>query len=62
MRTRHRSPHTNDVVERWFETLKFERLYHEEIPRGIDLAESSTNTTQSDPTKRSLGGAPSTPT
>ena len=27
VRTRHRSPHTNGVVERWFETLKYERLY-----------------------------------
>ena len=34
---RHRSPWTNGVVERWFETLKYERLYREEIPSGIDL-------------------------
>ena len=39
MRTRHRSPWTNGVVERWFETLKYERLYREEIPSGIDLAD-----------------------
>ena len=39
VRTRHRAPHTNGVVERWFETLKYERLYREEIPSGIDLAD-----------------------
>lgn len=38
VRTRHRSPHTNGVVERWFESLKYERLYREEIPSGVDLA------------------------
>jgi hypothetical protein len=26
VRTRHRSPHTNGVIERWFESLKYERL------------------------------------
>ena len=39
VRTRHRAPWTNGVVERWFETLKYERLYREEIPSGIDLAD-----------------------
>ena len=39
VRTRHRAPHTNGVVERWFETLKYERLYREEIPSGPDLAD-----------------------
>ena len=39
VRTRHRSPHTNGVIERWFEALKYERLYREDIPDGIDLAE-----------------------
>ena len=38
MRTRHRSPHTNGVIERWFEALKYERLYREDIADGIDLA------------------------
>ena len=38
VQTRHRAPHTNGVVERWFETLKYERLWCEEIPSGIDLA------------------------
>ena len=39
VRTRHRSPHTNGVIERWFEALKYERLYREHIADGIDLAE-----------------------
>ena len=34
-----RSPHTNGVIERWFEALKYERLYREDIADGIDLAE-----------------------
>ena len=38
VRTRHRAPHTNGVVERWFETIKYEHLYRDEIPSGIDLA------------------------
>jgi transposase InsO family protein len=38
VRTRHRSPHTNGVIERWFEAVKYERLYREEIATGIDLA------------------------
>ena len=38
MRTRHRSPHTNGVIERWFEALQYERLYREDIADGIDLA------------------------
>ena len=39
VRTRHRSPHTNGVVERWFETLKYEHHWCEEISSGIDLAD-----------------------
>ena len=39
VRTRHRSPHTNGVIERWFEALKYEHLYREDIPDGIDLTE-----------------------
>ena len=27
------------VVERWFETLKYERLYREEIPSGPEFAD-----------------------
>ena len=38
VRTRHRSPHTNGVIERWFEALKYERLYRHDIADGIDLA------------------------
>ena len=34
VRTRHRSPHTNGVVERWFESLKYERLYRDGHPPG----------------------------
>ncbi|WP_423918855.1 transposase [Candidatus Poriferisodalis sp.] len=37
VRTRHRSPHTNGVIERWFEALKYERLYRHDIATGIDL-------------------------
>ena len=39
VRTRHRSPWTNGDLERWFGTLKYERLWCEEIPSGIDLAD-----------------------
>ena len=39
VRTRHRAPHTNGVVERWFETLKYERHWCEDIPSGPDLAD-----------------------
>ena len=39
VRTRHRSPHTNGVIERWYEALKYERLYREDIADGIDLAQ-----------------------
>ena len=36
---RHRAPHTNGVVERWFESLKYEHLYRHDIASGIDLAD-----------------------
>lgn len=39
VRTRHRSPHTNGVIERWFEAVKYERLYREDIPTGLDLVD-----------------------
>ena len=39
VRTRHRAPHTNGVVERWFESLKYEHLYRHDIASGIDLAD-----------------------
>ncbi|MEM9518054.1 MAG: integrase core domain-containing protein [Actinomycetota bacterium] len=38
VRTRHKSPHTNGVIERWFQTLKYQRLYRHDIADGIDLA------------------------
>ena len=40
VRTRHRSPHTNGVVERWIESLKYERLYRHDIASGVELADS----------------------
>ncbi len=39
VRTRHRAPHTNGVVERWFESLKYEHLYRHDIANGIDLSD-----------------------
>lgn len=39
VRTRHRSPHTNGAIERWYESLKCERLYRHDIATGIDLAD-----------------------
>ena len=39
VRTRHRSPWTNGVVERWFESLKYEHLYRHDIANGLDLAD-----------------------
>ena len=39
VRTRHRSPHTNGVVERRFESLKYERLYRCDIISGLELAD-----------------------
>ena len=39
VRTRHRSPETNGVIERWFQSLKYEHLYLHEIDDGPALAE-----------------------
>ena len=39
VRTRHRSPGTNGVIERWYESLKYEQLYLHEIDDGPALAE-----------------------
>ncbi|HUL48133.1 MAG TPA: integrase core domain-containing protein [Steroidobacteraceae bacterium] len=39
VRTRHRSPQTNGVIERWFQSLKYEHLYLQEIDDGLALAE-----------------------
>ena len=38
VRTRHKAPETNGVVERWFQALKYERLYRWDIDDGLDLA------------------------
>jgi putative transposase len=38
IRTRHRSPGTNGVIERFFESLKYERHYRHDIADGDDLA------------------------
>jgi putative transposase len=39
VRTRHRSPGTNGVIERWYESLKYEHPYLHEIDDGPALAE-----------------------
>src|SRR5262245_55255574 len=39
VRTRHRSPQTNGVIERFFETIKYEHLYRHEIADGHALHE-----------------------
>jgi putative transposase len=38
VRTRYRAPETNGVIERWFESLKYEHLYRHEIDDGPTLA------------------------
>jgi len=37
--TRHRSPHTNGVVERWINTLKYEHIYRRDIASGVEPAD-----------------------
>jgi putative transposase len=39
IRTRHRSPESNGVIERWNQSLKYEHLYLHEIDDGPALAE-----------------------
>ena len=39
VRTRHKAPETNGVIERWFESLKYERLYRHDIDDGLVLGE-----------------------
>jgi putative transposase len=39
VRTRHRSPETNGVIERWYESVKYEHRYLHEIDDGPALAE-----------------------
>lgn len=38
VRTRHRSPQTNGVIERFFQALKYEHLYRRELDDGVELA------------------------
>ena len=38
VRTRYRAPETNGVIERWFQSLKYEHLYRHEIDDGPGLA------------------------
>jgi len=38
VRTRRKAPETNGVVERWFESLKYERLYRHNIADGLALS------------------------
>jgi len=45
VRTRVKSPHTNGVIERWFQTLKYERLYRHEIDTVLDLTDHVTDFT-----------------
>lgn len=37
VRTRYRSPQTNGVIERFFQSIKYEHLYRHEIANGLDL-------------------------
>lgn len=41
VRTKYRSPPTNGVVERWFESVKYEHLFRLEIGSGHVLAEET---------------------
>ena len=38
IRTRKRAPWTSGVIERFFESLKYERLYRHDIGDGVELA------------------------
>jgi transposase InsO family protein len=37
VRTRYRSPQSNGVIERFYETVKYEHLYRQDIANGIVL-------------------------
>ena len=39
VRTRHRSPQTNGVIERFYQAIKYEHLYRRQIPDGLALAQ-----------------------
>jgi putative transposase len=41
VRTRHHSPETNGVVERFNESIKYEHLYRLEIPDAFTLAQEA---------------------
>jgi putative transposase len=41
VRTKYRSRQTNRVVERWFESVKYEHLFRLEIASGQVLAEET---------------------
>jgi putative transposase len=43
VRTRHRSPQTNGVVERFYQAIKYEHLYRHEINDGLVLAREVEN-------------------
>lgn len=43
MRTRNRPPHTNSVIERWFEALTYEQPCRHDITDRIDLADHVTS-------------------
>lgn len=39
IRTRYRSPQTNGVIERFYQSIKYEHLYRLEIENGLDLGD-----------------------
>ena len=43
MRTRHRSPQTNGVVERFYQAIKHQHLYRHQIGDGLVLAREADN-------------------
>jgi putative transposase len=43
VRTRHRSPQTNGVVERFYQAIKYEHLYRHEVNDGLVLAREVEN-------------------
>jgi len=43
VRTRHRSPQTNGVIERFYQAIKYEHLYRHEIGDGLILAKEVKN-------------------
>jgi transposase InsO family protein len=43
VRTRHRSPQTNGVIERFYQAIKYEHLYRHEINDGLVLAREVEN-------------------